>query len=69
MDTIIAAARHQGLQRLEGFVLANNTPMHKLMRRLGFRNDPDPEDPSMRRVWLDLREAPAPDDTAPAASA
>ncbi len=69
MDTIIAAARHQGLQRLEGFVLANNTPMHKLMRRLGFRNDPDPEDPSMRRVWLDLRESTEQADTAPATGA
>jgi len=28
------------------------------MTRLGFTNDPDPEDPSMRRVWLDLKPAP-----------
>jgi acetyltransferase len=63
MRTIIAAARHQGLHRIEGFVLANNAPMHKLMKRLGFRNDPDPDDPAMRLVWLDLR----PEVAAPAA--
>jgi acetyltransferase len=55
MRTIISAARHQGLRRIEGFVLASNSPMHKLMKRLGFRNDRDTDDPAMRLVWLDLR--------------
>jgi hypothetical protein len=29
--------------------------MSTLMTRLGFINDADPEDPTMRRVWLDLK--------------
>jgi len=28
--------------------------MIKLMTGLGFRNDRYPDDPSMRRIWLDL---------------
>jgi acetyltransferase len=28
--------------------------MLSLMTSLGFTNDADPEDPTMRRVWLDL---------------
>jgi acetyltransferase len=35
-------------------VLANNRPMLSLMTGLGMVNDPDPDDPGMRRVWLDL---------------
>ncbi len=54
MTAVIAAARAKGIKRLEGFVLASNDPMLKLMTRLGMRNDPDPDDPSMRRVWMDL---------------
>jgi acetyltransferase len=54
MSALIDAARAKGLKRLEGFVLANNGPMLKLMTRLGMKNDPDPDDPSMRRVWMDL---------------
>jgi acetyltransferase len=30
--------------------------MLSLMTYLGFRNDVDEEDPTMRRVWLDLGE-------------
>jgi len=57
MKVLIAAAREQGLAYIEGFVLAGNRPMLGLMTRLGFANDPDPEDPAMRRVWLGLDEA------------
>jgi acetyltransferase len=54
MQGLITAAREQGLAYIEGVVLAGNRPMLGLMTHLGFRNDPDEEDPGMRRVWLDL---------------
>ncbi|MVW73358.1 MULTISPECIES: GNAT family N-acetyltransferase [unclassified Bordetella] len=54
MQALIDAAREQGLEYIDGLVLANNRPMLTLMTRLGFTNDPDPEDPTMRRVWLSL---------------
>ncbi|WP_459616872.1 bifunctional acetate--CoA ligase family protein/GNAT family N-acetyltransferase [Bordetella sp. 2513F-2] len=60
MQALIEAAREQGLEYIDGLVLAANRPMLTLMTRLGFTNDPDPEDPTMRRVWLDLRGGPAP---------
>ena len=56
LQGLIDAARAQRLGYIEGFVLANNRPMLGLMTRLGFQNDPDDEDPSMRRVWLALDE-------------
>lgn len=55
MTALIEAAREQGLHYLEGVVLTNNKPMLKLMTSLGFVNDPDPEDPGMRSVWLKLQ--------------
>ena len=57
MTSLIEAARQQGLAYIEGLVLANNRPMLSLMAGLGMVNDPDPDDPGMRRVWLDLRLA------------
>jgi acetyltransferase len=54
MATLIDAAREQRLEYIEGLVLSDNRPMLRLMTSLGLRNDPDPEDPTMRRVWLDL---------------
>lgn len=56
MEALIQAAAEQGLTYIDGYVLASNSPMQALMKRLGFQNDADPEDPSMRRVWLDLGE-------------
>ncbi|HJE64329.1 GNAT family N-acetyltransferase [Alcaligenes faecalis] len=56
MEALIQAAAEQGLTYIDGYVLASNAPMQALMKRLGFQNDADPEDPSMRRVWLDLGE-------------
>lgn len=44
MRTLIAAATQRGLQRMEGFVLAENEPMLRLARRLGFSVTMDPED-------------------------
>ena len=57
MTCLIDAAREQGLSYIEGLVLANNRPMLSLMTGLGMVNDPDPDDPAMRRVWLALASA------------
>ena len=54
MRKLIDAATEQGLEYIDGLVLAENKPMLTLMRSLGFNNDPDPEDASLRRVWLTL---------------
>ncbi len=56
MRALIEAAQEQGLTYIDGLVLGSNKPMLSLMSYLGFRIDPDEEDPSMRRVWLDLGE-------------
>ncbi|SAI47958.1 acyl-CoA synthetase [Bordetella ansorpii] len=55
MRALIDAAREQGLEYIDGLVLSTNRPMLTLMTRLGFTNDADAEDPTMRRVWLSLR--------------
>ena len=54
MSALIDAAREQGLEYIDGLVLSTNRPMLALMTSLGFTNDPDPEDPTMRRVWLEV---------------
>lgn len=54
MTALIDAAREQGLEYIDGLVLSTNRPMLALMTSLGFTNDADPEDPTMRRVWLSL---------------
>ncbi len=57
MRKLIDAATEQGLEYIDGLVLAENKPMLTLMTSLGFTNDPDPEDSSMRRVWLTLEKS------------
>ncbi|WP_269496705.1 bifunctional acetate--CoA ligase family protein/GNAT family N-acetyltransferase [Castellaniella sp. S9] len=59
MRGLIRAARRQGLGYIDGVILATNRPMLGLMAHLGFRNDPDEDDPGMRRVWLDLKASDA----------
>lgn len=59
MSRLIDAAREQGLDYIEGVVLSNNRPMLSLMTKLGMINDPDPDDSSMRRVWMPLQAPPA----------
>lgn len=54
MRALIQAAQTQGLTYIDGFVLATNRPMLALMTSLDFQNDPDPDDPGMRRVWKGL---------------
>jgi acetyltransferase len=54
LQGLLQAAREQHLAYIEGFVLAANRPMLGLMTRMGFHNDPDMDDPALRRVWLSL---------------
>jgi GNAT superfamily N-acetyltransferase len=54
MRELIQAARERGLKHMEGFVLASNTRMLDLARRLGFTVTTDPHDPTVMIVRLDL---------------
>ena len=54
MQAIIEAARARRLRRIDGHVLSANTRMLALLRRLGFQVKTDRNDPTMKRVWLDL---------------
>ena len=60
MSELIRFARGRGLERMEGFVLAQNNSMLNLARRLGFTVKQDPHDATVKIVRLDL--------TTPAAS-
>ena len=50
MHSIMDVAREKGLAEIEGLVLANNAPMLKLMRSLGFAIKPYEEDPDFKLV-------------------
>ena len=54
MRALIRDARARGLKRMEGYVLAENTPMLDLARRLGFEVGASDEGRSVKRVRLDL---------------
>jgi acetyltransferase len=54
MQHLIAYARKEGLRELYGEVLAENTTMLAVCRKLGFRVEPDVEDPALRHVTLPL---------------
>ena len=54
MRELIQAARMRALTRMEGFVLATNTGMLNLARRLGFTVHADPHDATVKIVRLDL---------------
>ena len=54
MTALIDAARRRGLKRMEGFVLAENRPMLRLARRMGFEIARDPDDGTIRLCGLDL---------------
>src|SRR5699024_4620778 len=45
MSKLIELAKRQGLDYIEGLVLANNRAMLALMTSLGMTNDLDPDDP------------------------
>ena len=57
MRAIVEAARSRGLRRIDGHVLASNTRMLSLLRRIGFQVKTDRDDPTMKLVWLDLGAA------------
>ncbi len=50
MHSIMDVARERGLAEIQGLVLADNSKMLKLMRRLGFEVRPYPEEPEFRLV-------------------
>ncbi|HTP95708.1 MAG TPA: GNAT family N-acetyltransferase [Burkholderiales bacterium] len=60
MLRLIASARTHGLATMYGFVLHANHGMLALMRRLGFRIEAAPGDPTLVRVVLDLAPPPQP---------
>jgi len=57
MRALIRDACTRGLTRMEGYVLATNSPMFDLARRLGFEVEPSDEGPSVQLVRLDLVRA------------
>ena len=52
MKTIIDYAQAEGLRVIEGQVLRENTMMLRMCTALGFKIDPDPEDPAVCHVVL-----------------
>lgn len=54
MELLISAARARGVRQMEGAVLATNMGMRALAKRLGFKDEPCPDDYSLRRVTLAL---------------
>jgi acetyltransferase len=54
MRRIIDYARSRGVSELYGDVLGDNAPMLRLCRRVGFENAPNPNDPSLVRMTMDL---------------
>lgn len=55
MKELIRCAHARKLKGMEGFVLARNTSMLDLARRLGFEVTAGGGGPGVARVWLDLR--------------
>jgi acetyltransferase len=54
MGVLMDVARGKGLKTMQGEVLKANHPMLKLVQGLGFRNEPHPEDDSVRRIAREL---------------
>ncbi len=54
MELMIEYARREGLKRIEGEVLAENTSMLEMCRELGFQSTSLAEDPTLRQVKLQL---------------
>ena len=54
MHELIQGARVRGIKHMEGFVLAGNSRMLTLARRLGFSVSSDPDDALVKIVRLDL---------------
>jgi acetyltransferase len=56
MEHLLAYARAEGLGRIEGSVLAENSDMLNMVRDLGFSVSPDPDEPGLTRVEISLHE-------------
>jgi acetyltransferase len=54
MEFMIEYARADGLGRIEGQVLAENSVMLQMCEQLGFRIEQDPDEANLRRVSLKL---------------
>jgi len=57
MRALIDEAARRGLKEMEGFVLSQNQSMLRLARRLGFRIESEPGDPTVRVCRLALAAA------------
>lgn len=55
MQRLIDRARSHGYQHMRAEILAENTPMQKLARALGFALSPHPDDNGIVRALLDLQ--------------
>jgi len=55
LGALMRTARARGFERMEGYILATNTRMLGLAKRLGFVDVESPEGPSVRMVRCDLR--------------
>lgn len=60
MQSLIGVARAAGYRNMEGFVLASNTSMRGLARKLGFVDTVCPDDATLRVVTLGLAEEAGP---------
>jgi L-amino acid N-acyltransferase YncA len=58
LDALIRNAQRQGFKRMTGYVLATNTGMLALARRMGFVQVANREDPTVRVVRRDLTGGP-----------
>jgi len=56
LEILIASARERGLRRMEGEILAVNTSMRRLAKRLGFSDRQCPDDAALRLVSLSLAQ-------------
>ena len=54
MQHLIAYAKAEGLEKLHGVVLAENTTMLRMCAELGFTVESDPDDANLMRVVLDV---------------
>jgi GNAT superfamily N-acetyltransferase len=60
LQTLMRAASARGFERMEGYILATNTRMLGLAKRLGFENVASSEGPTVRMVRCDLTRRPDP---------
>ena len=54
LETLVNSARAHGFEQMDGFILATNTGMLALAKKLGFVEIPSPEGPTVRLLRRDL---------------